>query len=104
MKSSNTEKTAVKLSSSVSSASGASGVSAGAPSPKGNPKSGLGWSLSGLALVALLYVGYFVCRDRIDLSAPWGKGVFYAVGGLACVCFGMGVGHSIKVLQRARRR
>ncbi len=71
---------------------------------KGNPKSGLGWSLSGLALVALLYVGYFVCRDRIDLSAPWVKGVFYAVGGLACVCFGMGVGHSIKVLQRARRR
>ena len=97
MKSSNTEKTAVKLSSSVSSASGV-------PSSKGNPKSGLGWSLSGLALVALLYVGYFVCRYRVDLSAPWIKWGFYAVGGLACVCFGMGIGHSIKILQRARRR
>ncbi len=104
MKSANTKKPARRQAAGASSASGASGASAGAPSSKGNPKSGLGWSLSGLALVALLYVGYFVCRDRIDLSAPWVKGVFYAVGGLACVCFGMGVGHSIKVLQRARRR
>lgn len=73
-------------------------------SKKGDPKVGLGWSLSGLALVALLYVGYFVSRYRIDLSAPWVKWVFYAVGGMACICFGMGIGHSIKILRGNNRR
>ena len=73
-------------------------------SPKGNPKSGLGWSVSGLALVCLLYVAFFCLRGRIDLTAVWPRTVFYVVGGLACICFGMGVGHSIKVLRNHRRR
>ena len=71
---------------------------------KGNPKSGLGWSVSGLALVCLLYVAFFCLRGRIDLTAVWPRAVFYVVGGLACICFGMGVGHSIKVLRNHRRR
>ena len=68
------------------------------------PKSGLGWSLSGLALVALLYVAFFCLRGRIDLTAVGPRAVFYVVGGLACICFGMGIGHSIKILRNHRRR
>lgn len=100
MKSSHTEKTAVRPASSASGVSSASGMS----SATGNPKSGLGWSLSGLALVALLYIAYFVARGHIDLTGLWPRVVFYAVGGMACICFGMGVGHSVKILRRARRR
>lgn len=89
-----TEKTAVRPASSAS----------GVPSPNANPKSGLGWSLAGLALVALLYIAYFMARGRIDLTGLWPRVVFYVVGGLACICFGMGIGHSVKILRRARRR
>ncbi len=71
---------------------------------EGNPKSGLGWSVSGLALVAALYVAFFCLRGRIDLTAVWPRTVFYVVGGLACICFGMGIGHSVKVLRQHRRR
>lgn len=80
-------------------------IKQGASAPrKAAPNAGLAWSLSGLLLVAALYVVFFLLRGRVDLTSTWPRVAFYVVGGVACICFGMGVGHSIKALQRQRRR